>query len=151
MRLKCAILILVLKFFVFESTEYVSSGGLWKIMKPWNGIRSVFLISWVGDYITNFAHHTSKKPLWSLVYIFPKDTKFHIHWYISSFLTIFFNFITYLFILKILFIYSWETERERERLRGKGTGRGRSRLHVGSPTWDLIPGPQDHTLGWKRR
>ena len=27
--------------------------------------------------------------------------------------------------------------------------RGRIRLHVGSPTWDSIPGPQDHALGVK--
>ena len=32
-----------------------------------------------------------------------------------------------------------------ERERGRDTGRGRSRLHVGSPTWDSIPGLQDHT------
>ena len=40
-----------------------------------------------------------------------------------------------------------ERERERERERGRDTGRGRGRLHAGSPTWDLIPGLQDHTLG----
>ena len=40
------------------------------------------------------------------------------------------------------------TERERER--GRDTGRGRSRLLAGSPMWDLIPGPQDHTLSWKQ-
>ena len=34
-----------------------------------------------------------------------------------------------------------ETEGERDR----DTGRGRSRLHTGSPTWDSIPGLQDHT------
>ena len=33
-----------------------------------------------------------------------------------------------------------DTERDRD------TGRGRSRLPVGSPTRDLIPGPQDHDL-----
>ena len=30
--------------------------------------------------------------------------------------------------------------------RGRDTGRGRSRLHVGSPTWDLILGLQDQAL-----
>ena len=39
-----------------------------------------------------------------------------------------------------------DRERERERERGIDTGRGRSRLHAGSPTWDSIPGLQDHTL-----
>ena len=29
-------------------------------------------------------------------------------------------------------------------MRGRDTGRGRSRLHAGSPTWDSIPGLQDH-------
>ena len=33
----------------------------------------------------------------------------------------------------------------RDRARGRDTGRGRSRLHAGSPMWDSIPGPQDHT------
>ena len=33
-----------------------------------------------------------------------------------------------------------------ERERDRDTG-GRSRLHAGSPTWDLILGLQDHTLG----
>ncbi|KAM8954898.1 5'(3')-deoxyribonucleotidase, mitochondrial isoform 4-T4 [Lycaon pictus] len=42
-------------------------------------------------------------------------------------------------------------KRERERERGRDTGRGRSRLHAGSPTWDSIPGLQDHTLGCRRR
>ena len=45
--------------------------------------------------------------------------------------------------LKILFIYSWETHTHR----GRDTGRGRSRLQTGSPTWDSIPGLQDHALG----
>ena len=40
------------------------------------------------------------------------------------------------------------TERERER--GRDTGRGRSRLPAGSPTWDSIPGLQDHTLGQRQ-
>ena len=43
-----------------------------------------------------------------------------------------------------------ERERERERERGRDTGRGRSRLHVGSPTWDSIPGLQDQALGWRQ-
>ena len=35
----------------------------------------------------------------------------------------------------------------RERERGRDIGRGRSRLHVESPTWDLMPGLQDQALG----
>ena len=35
--------------------------------------------------------------------------------------------------------------------RGKDTGRGRSKLPAGSPRWDLIPGPQDHTLSPRLR
>ena len=35
---------------------------------------------------------------------------------------------------------------ERERERGRDTGGGRSRFLAGSPTWDLIPGLQDHAL-----
>ena len=50
------------------------------------------------------------------------------------------------YFFKDLLIYSWETQRER----GRDTGRGRSRLHAGSPTWDSIPGPQGHALGWRR-
>ena len=30
---------------------------------------------------------------------------------------------------------------------GRDTGRGRSRLHAGSPTRDLIPGPPGHGRG----
>ena len=41
----------------------------------------------------------------------------------------------------ILSIYSWE------RQRGRDVGRGRSRLFAGSPMWDSISGPWDHTLG----
>ena len=33
----------------------------------------------------------------------------------------------------------------------RDTGRGRTRLHAGSPTWDSIPGLQDHDLGGRRR
>ena len=43
-----------------------------------------------------------------------------------------------------------EREREREREIGRDTGRGRSRLHAGSPTWDLVLGLQDHTLGQRQ-
>ena len=46
--------------------------------------------------------------------------------------------------LKTLFIYSWVTQRDRN------TGRGRGRLHAGSPTWDSIPGFQDHDLGQRQ-
>lgn len=42
--------------------------------------------------------------------------------------------------------YLFIHERHRERERAAETGRGKSRLHAGSPTWDLIPGLQDHTL-----
>ena len=38
----------------------------------------------------------------------------------------------------------------RGRERGRDPGRGRSRLHAGNPTWDSIPGPQGHSLGWKQ-
>ena len=37
-----------------------------------------------------------------------------------------------------------------ERERGRDTGGGRNRLHAGSPTWDSIPGPQDHALGQRQ-
>ena len=40
--------------------------------------------------------------------------------------------------------------RDTERERGRDIGRGRSRLHAGSPTWDLIPGPQDQALSQRR-
>ena len=35
---------------------------------------------------------------------------------------------------------------QRERERGRDTSRGRSRLQAGRPTWDSIPGLQDHAL-----
>ena len=54
----------------------------------------------------------------------------------------FFFFLNYLFMR--------ERERERERERGKDIGRGRSRLHAGNPTWDSIPGLEDHALGWRQ-
>ena len=38
-------------------------------------------------------------------------------------------------------------DKEYERERDRDTSRGRSRLHAGSPTWDSIPGLQDHTPG----
>ena len=41
-----------------------------------------------------------------------------------------------------------DTQRERER--GRDTSRGRSRLHAGSPMQDLIPGLQNHALGWRQ-
>ena len=44
-----------------------------------------------------------------------------------------------------------ERERERERERQRHRRRERSRLHARSPTWDLNPGLQDHTLGQKGR
>ena len=37
--------------------------------------------------------------------------------------------------------------RDIHRERGRDTDRGRSRLHARNPTWDSIPGLQDHTLG----
>ena len=44
----------------------------------------------------------------------------------------------FFYFLKILFIH--------ERERGRDTDRGRSSLPAGSPLWDSIPGPRDHTL-----
>ena len=44
------------------------------------------------------------------------------------------------------FIYLFVRDAER----GRDTGRGRSRLHAGSPTWDLIPGLQDHALSQRQ-
>ena len=46
-------------------------------------------------------------------------------------------------IIFFLRFYLFIHERQRER------GRGRSRLHAGGPTWDSIPGLQDHALGVK--
>ena len=47
------------------------------------------------------------------------------------------------FIFKdFIYLFMRDTGREAETI-----GRGRSRLHAGSPTWDLIPGFQDHALG----
>ena len=37
-----------------------------------------------------------------------------------------------------------------DRERGRDTGGGRCRLHARSPTWDLIPGLQDHALGQRQ-
>ena len=59
---------------------------------------------------------------------------------VSAFLCLFSRVLFIYLFLKILFIY----ERHKER------GRGRSRLHAGSLTWDLIPGLQDHALGWRQ-
>ena len=44
-----------------------------------------------------------------------------------------------------LFIYSWEPQRG-----GRDIHRERSRLHVGISMWDLILGPQGHTLGLRQ-
>ena len=54
--------------------------------------------------------------------------------------------------LKRFYLYILERQRERgrERERGRDTGRGRRRLHVGNPTWDSIPGLQDHALGQRQ-
>ena len=63
------------------------------------------------------------------------------------------NPVILLFLLKVLFIYSWETDRQTDRQTdriGRDTGRGRSRLHAGSPMWDLIPEPQDHALSQRQ-
>ena len=46
-----------------------------------------------------------------------------------------------IFFLKILFIHE-----RHGGVGGRDTGRGRSRPHAGSPTWDSIPGLQDHAL-----
>ena len=61
-------------------------------------------------------------------------------WYFKIyclFLSVFF-----LIYLKKYFIYLFM----RDTQRGRDTGRGRSRPPVGSPRWELIPGPQDHHL-----
>ena len=58
---------------------------------------------------------------------------------------IFQNGLTFLaiYILKILFIYSWETQRGRDRQREK-------QAPCREPNWDSILGLQDHILGWRR-
>ena len=43
-----------------------------------------------------------------------------------------------------------EREREREREGDRDTDRRRSRLYAASPTWDSIPGLQDHALGQRQ-
>ena len=54
-------------------------------------------------------------------------------------------FMKFFFFLRFdLFVHDRHTERERG---GGREGRRRSRLHAGSPTWDSIPGLQDHALG----
>ena len=50
-------------------------------------------------------------------------------------------------ILKKDFIYLFRRDTER----GRDTGTGRSRPPARSPTWDSIRGPQDQTLGQRRR
>ena len=59
----------------------------------------------------------------------------HFHALISSHV-----FGCFFFLRFCLFIH------ERHRKRGRDIGRGRCRLPVGSPTWNSIPGPQDHNL-----
>ena len=54
--------------------------------------------------------------------------------FVCLFLSFFFLF------LKILFIHERYREREADK------GRRRSRFPVGSPMWDLIPGPWDYDL-----
>ena len=39
---------------------------------------------------------------------------------------------------------------KRHRERGRDIGRKRSRLPAGSSMWDSIPGPQDHTPGFRQ-
>ena len=48
-----------------------------------------------------------------------------------------------MFFKKIFYLFIRDTDTQR----GRDVGRGRSRLQAGSPTWDLIPGLQDHALG----
>ena len=56
-----------------------------------------------------------------------------------------------IYIFKMLLVFFMrDRERERERERGKDTGGGRRRLHAGSRTRDLIPGLQDHDLGYRQ-
>ena len=59
-------------------------------------------------------------------------------------------FQTYKIFFKKYFIYLFMRDTERERETETETGRGRSRLHAGSPTWDSIPGLQDHALGQRQ-
>ena len=58
----------------------------------------------------------------------------------------------FFFFFKILFIYSWKTHTHTHTHThtGRDIGRGKSRLQAGSRTWDLIPGLQDHALGWRQ-
>ena len=57
-----------------------------------------------------------------------------------------YTFLRFFFLRFHLFIH----ERYRERDAETHTGRGRNKPHAGSPTWDLIPGLQDHALGWRQ-
>ena len=52
---------------------------------------------------------------------------------------------TYLFLFKDFIYLS-----VRDRKRGRDTGSGKSRLPPGTPTWDWIPGPQDHALSQRQ-
>ena len=51
------------------------------------------------------------------------------------------------FFFQMLFIYS---ERHREEERQRHRQREKQKLHAGSPTWDLNPGPQEHALGQRQ-
>ena len=58
-------------------------------------------------------------------------------------------FLLSVFSVFIYFIYLFMIDIERDGGGGRDTGgrRSRSRLHAGRPTWDSIPGLQDHALG----
>ena len=60
---------------------------------------------------------------------------------------IFKNLFLFIFFKDFIYLFIREREREREKERGRDTSRGRNRLHARSPTWDSIPGLQDHALG----
>ena len=53
------------------------------------------------------------------------------------------SFLSLSLFKNLIYLLMRDTERER----GRDPGRGRSRLHAGSPTWDSIPGLQNHTPG----
>ena len=84
------------------------------------------------------------RPTWGLrgvgAYAAPQDPFFP-SFHLRSLVPLFpLNF--YFFKKILLFIH--------ERQKGRDTGRGRSRLHAGNPTWDSIPGLQDHALGQRQ-
>ena len=64
-----------------------------------------------------------------------EEAKLNLHQNLQLFLFLF-------IFLNFIYLFMTDTERERE----AETQAERSRLHAGSPTWDLIPGLQDHTL-----